>query len=806
MSILNDKSNKTRFSEMNILFGDADNERVSLFLATLYTAVIERLADENNNTVNPRLLNDVSNLYFRKADEGNGKPSAIQDQFLCRFNDNSDISECTNNIKSDVVHPEWKSFHFMILEHINKFDGSKDMDKKNKILETIKQIGSQIDKNNFDKDHLLNFKIGIIKLLFSNLSHQNDQTIITNTCKIIAQCYELAKNHDDKAPEKYIEKYLNGYTLNVDLKILDTIKLDENATKKSIVDSIKRHLYNLLNLSLSNSNSIAFFTEIKDTIVINDLEKIKKYIELLKLLKQINQLLDFTPIMSYIKSTIESFNLHLMSGENHTEYSKDLYNRAMALPTILAQVGNNINDFNNINNLKIWSNITDFTYIKHVRPNVFPALAFNGDVNTSDNEFNPESNPAYDNLKHSGYSINQYLKEKFLKKKFMNIIETGVSTIFDDNEDSYENKVFRKPTDPTKLFMMDDNNKEIDISDETVIDAWLIKTTKKAQCDTIGVDSKDEGKCGKYIMDCLAGDIPGSFEKCKNFMLDPNFWVATIKEVNMIPYILVQKTLESLSVGTKTGDDGYLKYVSSEEWLESIHKRKEVTDQDYKKIAENVQLIGYIKLLLEKINKEPTILNPNYSTADDTQNNYDNVQNERAKRYGVPFGHGGGSNEYSSNRRNLDSLKANLNQRKMNAKSINSLTGGNPNLIKDKIPSIIKSYNGILTSTLLKKSYESLTEQLKINGKNLSHADTENIKKHFDSLVKYEKDLVKLVFTIERYVNMMSDNQFNDKNNILNYKELVKIANNSDKKLENVLKSSNKLLEIVEQISDYSSP
>jgi len=159
------------------------------------------------------------------------------------------------------------------------------------------------------------------------------------------------------------------------------------------------------------------------------------------------------------------------------------------------------------------------------------------------------------------------------------------------------------------------------------------------------VDDPSGKKCTDYLRDCLAGK---DVTQCKAYLDDEKYWDNAVNEVNnMLPGMAVQ-TLNAFEfpmeqVWDNTASRRLLKYKSSDAWMAGLveltgKRGTPLTKTDVEKIAKNAKLIGYLNMLVNKVNSNPAILNKDYtSSATDSAlvNNPDAFAGSRLHKMGV---------------------------------------------------------------------------------------------------------------------------------------------------------------------------
>ncbi len=175
-----------------------------------------------------------------------------------------------------------------------------------------------------------------------------------------------------------------------------------------------------------------------------------------------------------------------------------------------------------------------------------------------------------------------------------------------------ENVFFRKVGQPNQIFTVNQSGEEVEVQAGSAIYGQL---TESNQCYGTGTSGSSDD-CNKYFTRCLAGqDIQG----CQEFMNSGNFWTNAESAVkSMLPDVLLA-TLTSFGFKpydskTSTGRP-YRAYPSAEEWLSGLSASLG-GDQDaidtVDKVGKNSRLMGYLNMIVAKVNANPGIANPTY--------------------------------------------------------------------------------------------------------------------------------------------------------------------------------------------------
>ncbi len=174
-----------------------------------------------------------------------------------------------------------------------------------------------------------------------------------------------------------------------------------------------------------------------------------------------------------------------------------------------------------------------------------------------------------------------------------------------------ENIFFRKVGQPGKIFTIAQNGEAVQVQAGSNIYEQL---NPSVQCFGTGL-SGNEAKCNEYFMKCLAGS---EVKSCREFMESSTFWQNAESAVSsMLPDVLL-RTLKSFGFQpftskTSTGRS-YSAYPSAEQWIETLEAT--LGDDDAAKTVQSVRnnskLMGYLNMIVTRVNANPGIANPTY--------------------------------------------------------------------------------------------------------------------------------------------------------------------------------------------------
>ncbi len=290
------------------------------------------------------------------------------------------------------------------------------------------------------------------------------------------------------------------------------------------------------------------------------------------------------------------------------------------------------------------------------------------------------------------------------------------------------------------------------------------EATINNNCMTTAVKDADGLTCTNYINDCLTGR---NIDACRDYFNSENFWDATQEEVqNMLPSIAVD-TLSKFGFGQsmvydETAKRELLKVDSVQSWLAGLDS---VTNDAATKqsIRNNTKLKGYLENLVTLVNRNPAILNQNYTGASNESRpwNPNRFSYTQLSKFGLKARHP----VPITSQRDVEFVASAINRENIRLGlrlgvplfglpvTVNLVGGGNmvQETAVDKLNDTDK-----YTSTLFKNMFEYYTDKLKTNNKDISSKDRAKINELIKDLGKKEKQLYEVMGFIEKYSILVS--------------------------------------------------
>jgi hypothetical protein len=450
-------------------------------------------------------------------------------------------------------------------------------------------------------------------------------------------------------------------------------------------------------------------------------------------------------------------------------------------------------------NPTFWANTASMTM---VAPSFLTALAasFTGPISDTATAFN--------------YRVDIYFIKKLMESA-AEVDSTAVSGFWSDTPVGEEEIIFRKHSDPTKLFKISRDGKEIDVSVSSVSSA-----SKLDRCATTGVKDADGLTCNDYLTKCLIDGRSDNIEACKAYMTSKGFWDVTPQEVaDMLPGVAVA-TLRNFGFKTYRNGKNLEVMQNCSEWLEDLKAKlpdSGATAGVHASISGNPKLTAYLNLIVNKINNSPTILNS--SIVGNPNIDLEDMRASFRGTYGASIGLVPGINrakisEINSNLlRHTDIVRMGLiHLRKASEAKMVLLNGS---LFSMGIPFVIggrtELRGGALVqmvttptpqaalpvenASLLKNLFEISIKKLASMGKTLGAADNEQLMRHLEDYRRTEDKLMKAIKYVDKYISLIEVYKQYDRDNILTVDNLKKFVEARTKYFD---RTENKLVTVVD--------
>ena len=465
-------------------------------------------------------------------------------------------------------------------------------------------------------------------------------------------------------------------------------------------------------------------------------------------------------------------------------------------------VSNNVSRWNEVNRISVTMSNTYanlFTNITGAARPAAPAACATADSGLTEFKF----------------KISKYFVQRFLEDAYNSSV-TPVSSV---------SSFFNDPASPSAMVFMrnaagelvDASGKVVTMSDLKVTDKCLTSNFQDGNPlpDAAGVVVRKE--CNDYLRDCLVGNT-GSVEKCKEFLQSPNFWDDSQKEVDAMNPGIMLKTLEAFGFQSNHVFDSNAKRQlltceSVNDWLSSLKKLTtntppKLTVAEYDNIAKNTKLVGYLGMIVAKVNANPSILNKDFSGSNMVTNNNQLFRGTKLSNMGmkpiVPktqaSAFNGLGNLIAQNQASRVSVS--LRMPGFSGSTPFRFVGGAPQFSLQDLQARAQSPGVNLTASLLKNNYYSFISRLANLNKTISDADKKKVEELLNDLEKTEHKLSRAAVYAEKYARLLEMYGETDNTNVLSYDHLKDFVDKRDQYFQKTATKQNNLVSIIQTIAN----
>jgi hypothetical protein len=393
------------------------------------------------------------------------------------------------------------------------------------------------------------------------------------------------------------------------------------------------------------------------------------------------------------------------------------------------------------------------------------------------------------------------------------------SSFFDKDTPVLQEQYFRKDG---KLYTIDSNGNEIHIDVTSAVYRKLSDDPTKC-LDTGFKESSTPGPgqtCADYLQDCLQGK---GVEKCKAFLQNQDFWKITQDEVNNMLPVNAVKTLTSFgfefySIYDDNAGRKFKKVYDVNKWIENLANKAKsgtspgLTIADVENITKNLKLIGYLGMIVHKINSNPAILNDDYVGPNNiNQINSQSFDTTLSKiglkpRYAVQTLSIGDiakfQNAVTQDHRYIKALFSmpGVGASIFNSRMFGRMVGGGNDLL-DTFEERLSDKTKYI-SHIIAEHHVSLNKRLERYGKKIDINDQKKISDLIDNLAESESKLYKASLYAEKYAQLLELHGTDDNTSVLTYDHLKEFVDHRNKYFDRVSKKQLDLLSIIKSIAE----
>jgi hypothetical protein len=371
-----------------------------------------------------------------------------------------------------------------------------------------------------------------------------------------------------------------------------------------------------------------------------------------------------------------------------------------------------------------------------------------------------------------------------------------------------ERMFYRKVGHPGKLFTKD-GDKEIEVQKGS---PEFMKLTEAGNCYTTGFKTDGTTKCYDLVQKCLAGT---DIEKCKAYMRSPNWTFDEKINPDMAVELLshfgvrtesVQNTEAGLVLKQFENVNSWLTFLESA-YTTSTGGNGKLSTGDYKVIASNTALVGYLEALIAKVNRNPAILNPTY-TGSNLTTNPNAFANTKFGKFGlqpknVVIGSGVPSMSSIVALQNAVTSNRNMIAVYYGVAPVGFISGQRGGGIAEYLESVQDNNQiPLKLSALVNESFNSFIASLKNHGKDLDQGDYSHIQKLITDLKTNEDKLFKAAIYTDKYIRLLSVFGQSDNSSVLKMDHVEQFVDKRNNYFNKVGKKQDDLLSILKALAE----
>lgn len=413
-------------------------------------------------------------------------------------------------------------------------------------------------------------------------------------------------------------------------------------------------------------------------------------------------------------------------------------------------------------------------------------------------------------------NMNKFLLQLLLEDYAKSHTNLGVDKFWNDDKD-LKNSYYRLDGDRSKLYTTDANGNKVDVSLYPGSQAY--NELQKEKCLGTGIKENNGLTCNEYITRCIKGDN-NDIKRCKDFMLNNEFWIVVPEEVNRMNPTIAESTLTSFGFETIVNSSNLKVFEDVGSWSKKL-KEKGLDDTEVENIRKNFKLTQYLDLLVTKINSNPAILNKQYNAS----HNYDPVDHVnrftswslslRGLRPRVII-------KDTKDKINIIRQSSLLNNSLLNLRTIVNnrvsfipgsglVIGGVPFPIFSTgmtggaafqlIPSVNTNQNEIREHyPVIKGLLYAAEKTLQSKGKSIHEDTKKQIELHLENFRKSEDKLIRSIKYADRYIDLLNIYKIYDSNDILTMDHLKSFVEAREGYFDKTMGKQNNLLNAIESL------
>ncbi|VVU94900.1 hypothetical protein CPAV1605_625 [seawater metagenome] len=402
------------------------------------------------------------------------------------------------------------------------------------------------------------------------------------------------------------------------------------------------------------------------------------------------------------------------------------------------------------------------------------------------------------------YNLSKYFRSLLADKagSIQSTPGSGVSKILmadDDNQDIYGRQ--------NGKLVKDVNGQYVEVGRGTSY--YNQQASLNNQCMTTQVKPSGGRTCTDYINNCLLGrDIAD----CQTYFANADFWDVTEQEIqNMLPTMAID-TLSKFgytqsAVYDETAQRDIVKVQSVQSWMEGLDN---VTNDQATKtsIRGNIKLRAYLEGLVTLVNRNPAILNSNYSgpTNESIPYNPNKFSYTQLGKFGLKARYPVGA----TSQRDIEFVASAINRENIRlglrigvpmfgaVMPVTLMGGGNAMQIETAVSQLADSDK--YTSQIFENMFKYYVGKLKSNQKDISKKDTDAIQNLINDLHKKEKKLYEVMNFVEKYSILVSLFGENASQQVVEWDDIKRAVNARKSIFAKKVKRENDLVSVIRAV------
>lgn len=387
-----------------------------------------------------------------------------------------------------------------------------------------------------------------------------------------------------------------------------------------------------------------------------------------------------------------------------------------------------------------------------------------------------------------GFIITDKIEFKWGRTLIKAIMESAVSSSTEfwnkigEEKSAPESAFYRKVGQPGKLFTKKEGVEvEVQAGSE---EFKKLMGNEGSSCFDLGIKNTaaDTNACYNFVTKCLDGK---GVEDCKSFMQSSDYWTEAKDSVTAMNPVLGKQLLDKFGFASEGAT-----YQSVDDWVKGLS----LPDVEKNQIANNTQLIGYLAMVVSKINSIPT---KSGSVKEDPYWAAKGVPAASAKPKATP----------SETFERVNSLVIGIARNYGSTyliPTIGIMSGGGVAYdIKNRVKVFEDGASPIASSSkLLSGLYKSLIAELHLINRDLDQADQDKIEELIKQVENYEKKLSIAAVYLAEYIDLNAVHGKEDTNGLVSMGHVQTFVDKHDAYYNKNQSQTEQLLSVLKRLAE----